>query len=158
MIINDNSYYEFYMTYDEYIWNNINNKSDYLHTSEDIEMVPCTTELMREFNQKSNKLEDVSDKYFVNNALDTFMCPKFNNRIVGGSWTDTFIRYFTIFLKRCDKTTEEKYNIVCQPQEVMDNPYYLGFKSLNYLNKPNNFSNPTQLHFNFKDIKEICKH
>ena len=54
--------------------------------------------------------------------------------------------------------TEEKYNIVCQPQEVMDNPYYLGFKSLNYLNKPNNFSNPTQLHFNFKDIKEICKH
>ena len=155
LVYTDPSYYEFTYRYDEYIYPNIKNHSDYLYSSYEANLVKCTPEHMQIKKANSKDYEPVNEKYFIDNSLDTFLCPNFDNGLIGGGWAENVMRLFSVFAKKCDSSTEQKYNIICKPDSVYDKTFYVGFKLSNYLIHPNNQQNPIKQSFYYNFISVV---
>jgi len=123
-------YFEVWFMY-EYYTKNMTTKSLDLNKQILTPGVPCNT-------------SNVDNETLVRESLDTFYCFNFDseNITVGGDWPLDNIGYIDYFIKKCDKKTEERYNITCATDKeyTTDNNYgdkfYAGLKYSNYIVNP----------------------
>lgn len=88
------------------------------------------------------------------NKYNNYICANMSNSSFGGDFGDEYASYFTIGIKKCNKNTEQEYNITCANRTELNN---LGLLYLTYMNyetqiDPSNYNNPIKDLFNFKDI------
>jgi len=86
-----------------------------------------------------NKTQPILDR------LEGHYCFNFDLSI-GGYWYSNIVQIPTVILKRCDKQTEEVYNITCATDEEISekhpNTFYINYYVQNQLIYPQNYSFP----------------
>ena len=74
------------------------------------------------------------------------------NAVIGGYWDVKTVKYLNYILRRCDKKTEQKYNITCATDEEVNQVLpvvYITIFTQNRLMDPQNYKSP------YKKVEEV---
>ncbi len=93
-------------------------------------------------------------KMFEKNRLVHYYCANFTDYLVGGEWAGSNkFKYISFKIKRCDQSTEKKYNVTCATMEEFKKeftePFYVDyFYQKNHVD-PKNFEKPISKEYIF---------